>query len=371
MLLEDMLVIDAATLYPRYNRGGSLYSLDVIDGATIKPLIGEDGRAPEAPDPAYQQILKGVPAADFSVDELLYLPRNLRAHRLYGMSPVEQITPTINIALRRDAATLDYYSAGSTPDAFATLPKEWTAEGLDCWKWGWDAPCLNRNRKAGLPSAPMARREHPHGETIRCRSARARSLALRRPRDLGTAAGRGDLVRLALRLIVEEALAGEVSDVLGRERHECGEGHKSGYRNRHRPGKVKTAEGAVHHSAPQVRDTPEPFVSAVRAALSGRTRELERLAVELLCARPVDTRHRGRLHRRDGPTASVAGGGERDHRETVAEYEDFCKRDLSRARHRLSVRRRHRRASAAGPAACGRACQLGGLARTDARRCWG
>ena len=30
--------------------------------------------------------------------------------------------------------------------------------------------------------------------------------------DLGTAAGRSDLVRLALRLIVEEALEGEVSD---------------------------------------------------------------------------------------------------------------------------------------------------------------
>src|SRR5208282_2999867 len=89
MLLEEMLVIDAATLFPRYNRGGSLYALDIIDGATIKPLIGEDGRAPEPPDPAYQQILKGVPAADFSADELLYLPRNVRSHRLYGMSPVE------------------------------------------------------------------------------------------------------------------------------------------------------------------------------------------------------------------------------------------------------------------------------------------
>ena len=101
-------------------RGGALYSLDIIDGATIKPLIGEDGRAPEPPDPAYQQILKGVPAADFSADELLYLPRNLRSHRLYGMSPVEQIALTVNIALRRDAATLDYYRTGSSPDAFAT-----------------------------------------------------------------------------------------------------------------------------------------------------------------------------------------------------------------------------------------------------------
>ena len=139
MLLEDMLVIDAATIYPRYNRGGSLYALDVIDGATIKPLIGEDGRAPEPPDPAYQQILKGIPAADFSTDELIYIPRNLRAHRLYGMSPVEQIALTINIALRRDAATLDYYKAGSTPDAFATLPKEWTADQIRSFQDYFDA----------------------------------------------------------------------------------------------------------------------------------------------------------------------------------------------------------------------------------------
>jgi Phage portal protein len=139
MLLEDMLVIDAATLYPRYNRGGSLYALDVIDGATIKPLIGEDGRTPEPPDPAYQQILKGVPAADFSAEELLYLPRNPRAQRLYGMSPVEQIAFTVNIALRRDAATLDYYRAGSTPDAFATLPKEWTADQIRSFQDYFDA----------------------------------------------------------------------------------------------------------------------------------------------------------------------------------------------------------------------------------------
>ena len=42
-------------------------------------LRGEDGRSPDPPDPAYQQILHGVPAADLSPDELLYLPRNPRA----------------------------------------------------------------------------------------------------------------------------------------------------------------------------------------------------------------------------------------------------------------------------------------------------
>ncbi len=139
MLVEEMLVIDAATIYPRYARGGGLYSLDIIDGATIKPLIGEDGRAPEPPDPAYQQILKGVPAADFSADELIYLPRNLRSHRLYGLSPVEQIALTVNIALRRDATTLDYYRTGSSPDAFATLPKEWTADQIRSFQDYFDA----------------------------------------------------------------------------------------------------------------------------------------------------------------------------------------------------------------------------------------
>jgi hypothetical protein len=85
MLVEDTLVIDAATIYPRFTRGGSLYSLDVIDGSTITPLVGEDGRSPEPLDPAYQQVLHGVSAADFSSDELLYLPRNVRSQRLYGI----------------------------------------------------------------------------------------------------------------------------------------------------------------------------------------------------------------------------------------------------------------------------------------------
>ena len=41
-------------------------------GNTIKPLLALDGRRPEAPSPAYQQILHGVPAADFTVEELLW-----------------------------------------------------------------------------------------------------------------------------------------------------------------------------------------------------------------------------------------------------------------------------------------------------------
>ena len=89
--------------------------------------------------------------------------------------------------------------------------------------------------------------------------------------NLGTATGRSDLVHLALRLIVEEALEGEVADAVGRERYERAEGAAAGYRNGYRRGKIRTAEGMVEYAAPQVRDTPEPFVSVIRAALGGRT----------------------------------------------------------------------------------------------------
>ena len=176
--------------------------------------------------------------------------------------------------------------------------------------------------------APLARREHPDGEIIRA-GAYARGASRideRRPGDGGRARRSG---ASGAALIVEEALEGEVSDVLGRERYERGEGEKAGYRNGYRPGKMKTAEGAVDYSAPQVRDTPEPFVSSVRAALSGRTRELERLAVELyargLSTRDIEDTFTDETGRRLLSRAAVSEITEK----LWAEYEDFCKRDLS------------------------------------------
>ena len=60
-----------------------------------------------------------MPAADFAADELLYLPRNMRSHRLYGFSAVVQIALTINIVLRREQAPLDDYNTGAIPGSVA------------------------------------------------------------------------------------------------------------------------------------------------------------------------------------------------------------------------------------------------------------
>jgi hypothetical protein len=138
-LLEDLLVIDAPAVLPRYSRGGKLYGLEVLDGATINRLIDEHGRTPLPPSPAYQQILHGVPAADYTRDQLVYKPRNVRSWRNYGFSPVEQVIMITSIALNRTVFQFNYYREGTIPDAFAGVPKEWTPQQIAEFQKYWDA----------------------------------------------------------------------------------------------------------------------------------------------------------------------------------------------------------------------------------------
>ena len=139
MLLEDMLVIDAATLYPRRTKGGALYALEPVDGATIRPIIDEGGRIPLPPAPAYQQIIKGLPATDYTREELLYYPRNLLTWRIYGFSPVEQIIIITNVILRRQMHLLQYYTDGNLPDALMEVPENWSTAQIAEFQSYWDA----------------------------------------------------------------------------------------------------------------------------------------------------------------------------------------------------------------------------------------
>jgi transposase-like protein len=145
---------------------------------------------------------------------------------------------------------------------------------------------------------------------------------------LDSADGRGALIKLAARLIVEEALEAEVGEALGRDRYERGEGTPSGYRNGVRTGRVATAEGMLEYAAPQLRDMAEPFVSAIRPALKGRTGALEDLAVELyargLSTRDIEKTFAGEDGRSLLGRAAVSQITER----LWADYEAFSKRDL-------------------------------------------
>lgn len=138
ILLEDLLVIDAPCIYPRKTLGGDLYALEVIDGATIKRVLDNTGRLPLPPETAYQQILHGMAAVDYTADELVYRSRNNRSYKVYGYSPVEQIIMTVNIALKRQIHALEYYTAGSVPDALVGVPEAWSADEIRRFQEYWD-----------------------------------------------------------------------------------------------------------------------------------------------------------------------------------------------------------------------------------------
>lgn len=139
MFVEDLLVLDAVTVFPQKDRGGDLYSFDLIDSATIKRVIDEYGRTPAAPSPAYQQILKGVPAVNYTRNDLVYIVRNPRTWKLYGYGPVEQTIMTVNIAMRRQVSQLEFYTAGNVPEALVSTPATWTAKQVAQFQLWWDA----------------------------------------------------------------------------------------------------------------------------------------------------------------------------------------------------------------------------------------
>jgi SPP1 gp7 family putative phage head morphogenesis protein len=126
---DDLLTIDAPAMYFRPMPGG-LAIPQVIDGATIKILVDHNGATPLPPNPAYQQIIKGLPAVDYTLDELHYSPRNLRSFRYYGMSPVEQVLGIANIGLKRQLHLLSYYTDGNTPDAILLPPEGWNPDQI-------------------------------------------------------------------------------------------------------------------------------------------------------------------------------------------------------------------------------------------------
>lgn len=169
MLLEDVFVVDALTLHRRRTRGGQLVALDQIDGATMRRVLDDWGRTPEDPnDTAYQQVLKGMPAVNYRRDEILFRPRNLRIHKIYGYSPVEQIMMTINIGLRRQIFQLNFFTEGNMPSALIGVPEQWTPDQIRTFQEWFDgilAGNLSERRKARFVPSAVGKTYIPTQET--------------------------------------------------------------------------------------------------------------------------------------------------------------------------------------------------------------
>lgn len=127
MLLEEVLVLDALSIYPNRTLGTDrLHSLEILDGSTIKPLLDGRGARPLPPQPAYQQILWGFPRSEFTAsadadgeftaDDLIYAPRVRRPWTPYGYSPVERCLPLVDLYLKRLHWFRTEFTDGVIPD---------------------------------------------------------------------------------------------------------------------------------------------------------------------------------------------------------------------------------------------------------------
>lgn len=132
MLIYDVMSIDAMTLYRRRTRSGHLYALEVVDGATIKPIIDNRGRTV-----GYQQVLWGETVSDYSrayadapdeqlfftPHDLIYRPRYQRSFTPYGFPPTEWVIIRVNTALRKQTLDLAHFTDGNVPNMLAAPPE--------------------------------------------------------------------------------------------------------------------------------------------------------------------------------------------------------------------------------------------------------
>lgn len=142
--LEEALVLDALSIYPRATLGGDLHSLTIIDGASIKPLLDHTGGTPQAPEPAYQQILHGFPRGEFTAstsfdseyttDTLIYRPRNRRVFTPYGFSPTEQAVQDVDLYMKRRAWMNSEYDDGVAPELLINVNANMTPDQLRAYE---------------------------------------------------------------------------------------------------------------------------------------------------------------------------------------------------------------------------------------------
>lgn len=151
-VLEQVFVYDALSVYGRPTLGGDLFALEVLDGSTITPLVDQSGRRPQMPDVAYEQILKGIPAAQFTTEELLYYPQNYRVDRLYGYSRVEQIITYAEQSLQRMKSQLGYFTHGNIGDGYFTAPEGYVPEQV---------LAIEKNWNDLMKASPEGRRQLP------------------------------------------------------------------------------------------------------------------------------------------------------------------------------------------------------------------
>lgn len=136
MAVRDQLEIDAVAIYVRKDRAGRPFSLDLIDGSMIKPLVDDRGRRPDPPFPAYEQFVYGVPACFLTTEDLIYVKETDRVESVYGRSRVEKIILNVNVALRKQTKDLSRFTDGNIPQGFLmpSMDVTWSQTEIEAYQ---------------------------------------------------------------------------------------------------------------------------------------------------------------------------------------------------------------------------------------------
>lgn len=139
--LREQTQIDELYIYKRKKRGGGLYSLEIVSGDQMKPLLNDWGQVPPPPSKAYQQYPWGIPGAMFSTDEMFHYQESPAANSPYGQSRVERIIMLVNQALRKQKKDLAHFTEGNIPQGIMLVPDNsmWTPDQIDAFEQAWNA----------------------------------------------------------------------------------------------------------------------------------------------------------------------------------------------------------------------------------------
>lgn len=157
MVVEDILVLDAACLYVWRRRNGDLYALLPVDAATIAVLQDERGLTPAPPAIAYEQQIMGRARVGLTTAELIYESLNPRTYSPYGLSPVEVVLYGAYLHYRRLTGHGDLLDSGNVPAFFGELPEGWSTTQIAEFQEFWDAVTKAR---------PQLGRWGPHGANV-------------------------------------------------------------------------------------------------------------------------------------------------------------------------------------------------------------
>src|SRR5438128_9683128 len=184
--------------------------------------------------------------------------------------------------------------------------------------------------------APAARGGIPVGSRIPASERTSQKLSELLTEGVADGDARAELLKLAVRKIVEEALEAEVAEVVGRGYYEGGATPGAGYRNGYRRSRLRTAEGAIEYGVPQVAVTERLWQEY--EAFAGR--DLSEFAVAYLFVDGVAERLHAGLPREavlcawgitdNGPKVllHLAPGTKEDTASGTAFFEDLKRRGL-------------------------------------------